>query len=573
MNIMTCDGYPLLDTRFDELILEKPRVKTEVNTVGEGSFRIFFDHPHIDKLIPLRSIFEVSDEYGVFFRGRMTEDTKDFDNCKDVDLEGAMSYFNDSVVRPYVFPDDFEEDADYLAAVESGNVVPFYLGWLIKQHNEQVDEFQRFKLGVVTVEAKSLERSAEEYPSTWTELSQKTFNSSLGGNLCIRYEADGNYIDYLADFTEVNEQGIVYGENLLDISQNTNASETYSAIIPIGAEIESTESDGDIYEGEYGDIVGSSTVKKKLTLKDLDADEYPDGDIKGHDDIAKKGDTLYSKSAVAAYGWRYAPREETMWDDVTEAKNLLSNGLTYLEGNVTKIPNVIKVTAYDQNCTDSQIRSFRIYKKIPIYTPAHDVIDTFDLTALDRDLIEAQNTKITVGKTVFKTLTEVQNKQNQANSRTYATQSQVAQNARATEKLIDATKTIIMEDVASTYATSESVEASKVLDVVEDADGVKQSELNKNIKLVKFVAGQFIFEGTNFSLDEEGKIKATSGYIGEWLISNGELRQSFVDPQNIRHHVRLKEDGVFYQESNESTGVGQQPIFASWKDIAEKCSS
>ena len=71
---MTCDGHPLLDARDDDYILGSPRVKTEVNTVGEGSFKIYFNHPNIDKLVPLRSIFEVADDYGVIFRGRMTED-------------------------------------------------------------------------------------------------------------------------------------------------------------------------------------------------------------------------------------------------------------------------------------------------------------------------------------------------------------------------------------------------------------------------------------------------------------------------------------------------------------------
>ena len=410
---MTCDGYPLLDTRDDEYILGSPRVKTEVNTVGEGSFKIYFNHPNIDRLVPLRSIFEVRDEYGVLFRGRMTEDTKDIYNGKDVDLEGVMAFFNDSVVRPYVFPDDFEEDAEYIeAAAETaeeaaldGGVVRFYLKWLIERHNEQVEPFQRFKLGRVTVYDKNnyLERESSVYPNTWNELSDKTFNSSLGGYLCIRYEEDGNYIDYLREFTEVNEQGITYGENMLDINQNTDASGTYSAIIPLGADIEAQESDGDVYEGLYGDIVDSSTVKKKLTIKDL-----PDGDIT--DDIVKEGDTLYSKSAVAAYGWRYAPRDETTWDDVKEAQNLQTKGVDFLVGDSTKIPTTIKVTAVDQNCTDAQIRSFRIYKKIPVYTPAHGVNDNFDLTSLDSDLLNPQNTKITVGKT-HTTFTDFQSKQ------------------------------------------------------------------------------------------------------------------------------------------------------------------
>ena len=151
MYYVTVDGFPLLDWRDDDMILTSPRVKLEANTVGEGSFTIYKTHPHYDKLKKLKSVFEVSDENGVIFRGRATGDTIDFDHGMAVDLEGAMAFFNDSVVRPFHFPDDFKENTDYIAAAESGNVIEFFLGWLIDNHNSQVEDFQKMKLGNVTV--------------------------------------------------------------------------------------------------------------------------------------------------------------------------------------------------------------------------------------------------------------------------------------------------------------------------------------------------------------------------------------------------------------------------------------
>ena len=392
---MTCDGKPLLDFRDESYIVFNPRVRCEVNTVGDGSFRIANTHPNYSAMAHLKSLFEVRDEYGVVFRGRMTEDTIDFDNFKDVDLEGVMSYFNDSVVRPYTFPDDFEKRPGYIEAAKSGNVVEFYLSFLIDQHNEQVEPFQQFKLGTVTVTDPNnfIERSETEYPSTWQELSDKLFNSTLGGFLCIRYEDDGNYIDYLKEFTEVNEQKIIFGENLLGLTRNTVSREVYSAIIPRGAEIEREESDGNTYEGLYGTITGGKTVKERLTLN-----EYQD--FAYDDDIIKRDDMLYSKSAVAKYGLRIVPPSETVYDDVKTAQGLIDKGVEFLKGNGVKLPSEISCTACDLNCTDAQIRSFRIYKKVVAYSPIHDVTDTFDLTSLDIDLIDQQATGLTVGKTV-----------------------------------------------------------------------------------------------------------------------------------------------------------------------------
>lgn len=563
MTSLTCDGFPLLDVRDDDFILGNPRIKTEVNTVGEGSFKIYFNHPYINKLIPLLSVFEAKDENGVFFRGRMTENTKDIVNGKDVDLEGAMSYFNDSAVRPYVFPDDFLEDPEYQAAAAEtaeqaaldGGVVRFLLKWYIDRHNEQVEPFQQFKLGNVTVYDKNnfIERAAADYPSTWKELSDKLFKSSLGGYLCIRYEEDGNYIDYLREFTEVNEQGISYGENLLDLSQNVNAAETYSAIIPLGKEDSHTEENGEVYEGLYGDIVGGSTVKQRLTIESL-----PDGDIT--DDIVKRGDTLYSKKAVAAYGWRYAPRDATTWDDVTEAENLQSNGVEFLEGDATKIPNTIKVTAVDLNCTDKQIRTFRIYKKIPVYTPAHGINDSFDLTALDRDLLNPQNTKITVGKTVM-TITEYQSKQ-QTNIQNiigsinakFATNDAVAAGFKSTKTLIEETEEGIFQSVSAIYATKDSlnkyattaslqvmsagimqsvsgtyatidaleeVEGKIALEIVEADDGSHYSQLSADVDKIVFNSGEIVINSGNFTLDEAGNIGVKGGKIGDFEIVNG----------------------------------------------------
>ena len=279
---LKCDGLPLLDLRDEELILVNPKALLEVNTVGSASFTIYKNHPYYGTLKKLKSVFEIRDEIGAIFRGRMTEDSVDFYNGKAVDLEGSMAYFNDSLVRPFTFPDDFLENQEYITAAESGNVIEFFLKLLIDNHNSQVQEFQRFKLGVVTVSDTNnyLSRSESAYKKTWEILKSKLFESALGGFLCIRYEDDGNYIDYLSEFTLTNTQDIVFGENLLDLKHKNDASTVYSAIIPIGAEIE--------IEGE---TEGSENQKIKVTLADL-----PDGDIT--DDIVKSGDTLYSKSAV-----------------------------------------------------------------------------------------------------------------------------------------------------------------------------------------------------------------------------------------------------------------------------------
>lgn len=413
---ITCDGYPLLDMRDESLIVTDPQCTVEVNTIGSASFDIYKVHPFYDKMQILKSCFEISDDFGVIFRGRMTADSMDFYMGKSVELEGAMGYFNDSVVRPFTFPDDFLEDADYMAAAESGNVVEFLLKRLIESHNAQVQDFQKFKVGNVTVSDPNnyIERADSGYVSTWEALKSKLFESSLGGFLCIRYEPDGNYIDYLSEFTLVNTQTIEFGKNLLDRLRETDAKATYSAMIPIGAEIEETAEDGTV-------------SKHKLTLEAL-----VDGD--STDDVVKSGDTIYSKSAVEKYGWIYAPIAETTWEDVTEAENLLTKSTELLVNAATSLATSEELTAADLHLTDKEIQSFRIYRKIKAKQEAGGVFTTFDLTKLHIALLDPQSTKITVGKAT-QTLTEA--------TRKY--QSEAIERVQAAEKNIEETKEEVTE--------------------------------------------------------------------------------------------------------------------------------
>lgn len=398
-----CDSYPILDLRDERFIVVSPKCKLEVNTVGSASFTIYNTHPYYGKLKKLKSIIEISDEIGVIFRGRMTNDTLDFYNGKAVDLEGLMAFFNDSIVPSYNFPDDWLEDEDYITASESGNVIEFFLKWLLDNHNSQVQDFQQFKLGNVTVADPNnyLSRSDTECKTTWETLKSKLFDSALGGYLCIRYEDDGNYIDYLSEFELTNTQGIEFGKNLIDLKHNSDANETYSAIIPIGAEIE-------VDTGETDEDGNAILEKVKLSLESIE-----DGAIT--EDIFKVTlsnglHALYSKSAVEEYGWICAPMSESKWDDVTELQNLLNKAVEYLGGTAVMLSDTIEVAAADLHFTDAEIRSFRIYRKITVTSRPHGIDVVYDLTKLDIDLLNAQNTKITCGETKL-TLTDQNHKE------------------------------------------------------------------------------------------------------------------------------------------------------------------
>lgn len=378
-----CDDYILYDPRDEELVLLNPKCTLEVNKVGSASFTILPTHPFYSKLTKLKSVFEIKQDNDIIFRGRMTEDSQDFDNMLDADLEGALAYTNDSIIPPFSFPSGFPE------ASTAENVVACLLGWALDQHNAQVEPWQRLKLGNVTVADPNnyVTRSSTSYMSTWDFLKSKLFDSALGGYMVVRYEPDGNYVDYLSEFTLTNTQRISFGENLKDITKDSDATETYSAIFPQGA-------DSETEDGE----------KQTLTLAELE-----DGDLT--DDLVKKGIFIYSKSAVAKYGWICVPLSDSKWSDVTEVDNLKRKAMEKLTGDAMLLSGTITFKAVDLRFSDEEIQSFRYCRNVIADSPVHGVESaSYPLTKLGIDIARPQNTTITVGTTI-RTLMDVTDKQ------------------------------------------------------------------------------------------------------------------------------------------------------------------
>lgn len=380
-----CDGHILYDHRDDDLVVLNPKCKLEVNTVGEGSFTILANHPNYDKLHRLKSIFEIRQDDDIIFRGRMTDDSRDFNNQIDVDMEGVLGFTNDTVIPPFDVFKDFKVKPDE-------NIVEVFLRWILARHNEQAEPWQKLKVGRVTVSDpnNTIARSSTDYASTWDTLKSKLFESSLGGYLVIRYEKDGNYVDYLSGFEDTNPQMVTFGENLLDLTRETDTSQTYSAILPLGTD------------------ANEENESSVITLESL-----PDGDLT--DDLVKKGKFIYSKSAVEQYGWICVPVSESKWDDVTVVENLKKKAMDYLTGTAMLLSSTITIKAVDLNFTDDQIQSFRIYRDILVNSAAHGLVNAkYQLTQLDIDILNPQNTTITVGDTV-RTLIDI-NKQEQSSN-------------------------------------------------------------------------------------------------------------------------------------------------------------
>ena len=358
--------YILYDPRLVEnnLIIRDPSVKLAVGKAGSMDFVVNADHPYLSNLRRMSGLVELLDGASPIYRGRITRDTKDFYGSHKIETEGIMAALNDSLIPPFAYPDDFEEDADYQTAAAGGNVVEFLFRWLLAQHNSQVSAEQQIKPGVCTVADPNnyISRSSTEYLTAMEAIRGKLSESSLGGYLLIRYEADGNYLDYYAELPLTNTQPVEFAANLLDLNSEVDGTQIYTAILPLGK-------DG------------------------LDLSTLPDGDLS--DDLVKSGLTIYSKSGVATYGriTRYIK-----WDDVTVASNLLSKAKAALADNGLSMPETITCKAVDLGWQDT-VQHFRVGRMTILASTPHGYNAAYPLMELAPDILNPGNTQITMGAT------------------------------------------------------------------------------------------------------------------------------------------------------------------------------
>lgn len=342
MFYIKADDLTLWSPVDNKLKIVSPTLKLAVNKIGSLSFKIYPDHRYYDRLEKMKSIITVYQENRILFKGRVFSESMDFRKAKKIEVEGILGYFNDSIVRPYDF---------------SGSVTDYFT-LLVNQHNEQVEEFQRFKVGEVTVTDPNdlIVRANSNTPKTWDEINDKLIKL-LGGYISIRYEADGNYIDYLADYTDVSTQPIAFAVNLLDLNLENKADSLSTCLIPYGAKDEAT-----------GKLLDITSVNDGL-------------------------DYIYDADAVAKYGRIF---EVVTWEDVTLPDNLLRKARLYLADKIKPLGK-LTVKAIDLHLTDETIEAFKLGDYVQVLSEPHAIDEIVLLTAYEMDLTNPSGCTVTLG--------------------------------------------------------------------------------------------------------------------------------------------------------------------------------
>ena len=283
----------------------------------------------------------------------------------------------------------------------------------------------------------AIERTTKKVLSVGTD-AYRMIGRTPGNVLALRPLRQG----VVSDFELTNTQRIVYGENLLDLTNKSSGTSTYTAMLPLGAKVKNDDD-----------------TETQVTLAGL-----ADGDV--NEDIVKQGDTIFSRSALAEYGWICAPTSESKWDDVTEATNLLGKATEKLQGKAVKLSSTITIKAVDLHFSDADIAAFRIYRHVLTYSKPHGHEGQYRLTELDIDILNPQNTKITLGDTI-RTLTDINRGSQQKATDTVTI---VQQASKEMKNDLTEVQNIVKIQSSSVVATCEEIILSALSEYVEDSN-------------------------------------------------------------------------------------------------------
>lgn len=355
---ITCDDYILHSPFIDELKVIDAKCSLEVNKTGSLTFQIAPTHPYYNKIKKHTSEIKLYQDDRVLFWGRVLNDEITFDNIKNIECEGELSYLLDSIQR----------GKEYHLEGGTENVIETYLKDIVAIHNSQVDDSKQFSVGLVNItDPNNYLYKISNYEDTLTTLTDKLLNT-YGGYLMVRHSDGVRYLDYVNKFTNVCNQTIEFGKNIIDMTKYIKGENVYTALIPLGATTETTNAE--------------ESYEKRLTISSLS--DSTDGTIK------KVNDYIYDTEAVKQWGWIWKVQK---WNDVTVAENLLSKAKDELKNSINATLT-IDMTAIDLHLLNVDIDRICVGDIIHCISTPHNLNTTLIVKSIEIDIDSPENTKI-----------------------------------------------------------------------------------------------------------------------------------------------------------------------------------
>ncbi len=473
-----CDSYVLYDPRLPDLFVLEPDLTQKKNEPGELTFTIPKEHPHYGVLEKLKSRIKVYRDDTLIWIGRVFEDERDLFENRRVVVESSLAFLLDSIIRPFTM---------------DGTAAGIW-EYILTQHNAQVNANQRLGIGTCDLDG-SFSITTKDYISAWQILKTSLFDP-LGGYLIVGFDENENpVLDYLADVTDTSTQRIEFGENLIDLVVSKNASETYTACVPLGA-----------------------------TLREIDPETESDARLTIAN-VNEGQDFLIDSALAAEYGVNFAPSGLTTWDEITDPTILMNRGREWLSGTGARFKQTIKLSAVDLHNADANVESFRFLDKVVVSCGSLCPEETYVLSELTIPLNNPASTGIVLG-----------------DSRPSLIGEEILQNASVKNRVAS-----IEADYTTHGEIKEIVQEqiSQNTSILQSAQQIIMTALEDYVRTQDFVALQNTVQ-TSFSI-MAGTIEANFTETASRISTlNGETSQQF---ETVRSFIRLISSGIVIGKS------------------------
>lgn len=337
-----------LSVNTDDRLLNAT-ITQEYNVINSFTFDIYPSNVGFNKLNELTTMIRVDNvkTNKLEFYGRVLSIKKQMDNkglvFHNVTCESELAFFIDS----------------YTIYKEYSNVsVKAFITDLINNHNSQVDQYKRFKVGNIAY-TDNLQRQTE-YQSTWECLKSRVLN--VGGELVVRYVGEERYLDFVKPSTQVSNTPIQLGLNQQRLVTTVDNSEFFTRIVPLGKKLTDDDS--------------------RLTISSVNGGK----------------NYIDNTELIKKYG---VITKVIIWDDVTIASNLFRKGKEYLANDNKQIKK-FEIDAVDLSLINLDFNEFELGKYYKVINQITNVNDEVRLIKKTISLDDLHSCKLNFGD-LFKT--------------------------------------------------------------------------------------------------------------------------------------------------------------------------
>lgn len=352
--------------------LAEAELDLTAGAAGAFTFTVEPDNVAYGLFEKLTSIVDVYRDNELIFSGRVIDQQKGLELDDTIQCEGLLAILNDSIFRPRSYNGTLQ------GLVEA----------IINSHNDQVDTDKQLQIGNIEITDEYLDREYQNYESSMSRMLDLV--ESYGGYMTVTKAGNSLFFNWLEDIAGLNNQGIDFGRNLLDIHQQSSAADIITVLIPLGAEME--QEDG---------------TSKRLTIESVNNDD----------------DYLINQAGIDEFGIVVGVQ---IWDDITTPSILKSRGQAYLNSQaVSKVSiNVravdlagiemvevisnavagiavagVTVVGTTGQMVPADIERFAIGQTIPVKSTAHGINTSFVCLEQHLNLCDPTQHQMTLGKT------------------------------------------------------------------------------------------------------------------------------------------------------------------------------